>query len=48
MDQKDENIILFILLNYYDSIKIKDIADFLNVNVNYLSSAFKVSFVLII
>ena len=35
-------------LNYYDSIKIKDIADFLNVNVNYLSSAFKVSFVLII
>src|SRR5699024_8354514 len=35
-------------LNYYDSIKLKDIADFLNVNVNYLSSAFKVSFVLII
>ncbi|MBM6958758.1 AraC family transcriptional regulator [Lactobacillus gallinarum] len=31
-------------LNYYDSIKIKDIADFLNVNVNYLSSAFKEEF----
>lgn len=26
-------------LNYYDAIKIKDIANFLNVNVNYLSSA---------
>lgn len=31
-------------LNYYDAIKIKDIADFLNVNVNYLSSAFKEEF----
>ncbi|WP_338934829.1 helix-turn-helix transcriptional regulator [Lactobacillus helveticus] len=31
-------------LNYYDAIKIKDIANFLNVNVNYLSSAFKEEF----
>ena len=31
-------------LNYYDAIKIKDIANFLNVNVNCLSSAFKEEF----
>lgn len=31
-------------LNYYDAIKIKHIANFLNVNVNYLSSAFKEEF----
>ena len=31
-------------LNYYDAIKIKDIADFLGVNVNYLSDSFKKEF----
>lgn len=31
-------------LNYYDSIQIKDIADFLNINVNYLSTVFKKEF----
>ena len=31
-------------LNYYDSIQIKDVANFLNINVNYLSTAFKKEF----
>lgn len=31
-------------LNYFDSIQIKDIANFLNINVNYLSTVFKKEF----